>query len=268
MVIVEATGVTRFGHELGGDNLRPLVDVIHSEGAAAAIQLFADLPREVSGPDELSADEIRVVIEAFGNAAKICAAAGFDAVEVHGAHGFLLNKFFMPDQNHRTDAYGGSTEDRCRLGVEIVRRIHTDVADSLLILYRHTPEGEAYSIADSLDLAGRLEKAGLNVFHVSPARKESAADLARPFKECLNIAVIAVGGMEEPEAAVQALREERCDLVAIGKQMIADAQWPNKVREDRQEEVLECTQCGLCFTDLSEHRPVKCVLWDSTDARE
>ena len=166
----------------------------------------------------------------------------------------------MPDQNHREDGYSGSLENRGRLAVEIVEAMRGRVGDSILILYRHTPRGKAYSLQDSLGLAGRLVEAGLDVLDVSPAKAEQTADLAAPFKEGLEVPVIAVGGMERPDDAADALRSGRCDLVAVGRQLICDPGWPNKVRDERFGEIVECTKCKVCFDLLRAKQPVECAI--------
>lgn len=261
MIIVEATGVPGFGDDLTAETLRPLVDVLHSRGAAA-IQLFPiDFGAEVT-PDELSGQQIDAIVDRYGRAVQVCREAGFDGVEPHGAHGYLLNQFFMPDVNHRSDAYGGSLENRCRLAERIVERVCEAAGDGMLVLYRHTPAGEAYTMADSIELARRLVAAGVDVLDISPARGDSAADLAAPFKAAFEVPVIAVGGMQDPDEATRALRAGRCDLIAVGRQSIADAQWLNKVREGRLSEVVACNKCGVgCFEKLSEGETVECVQW-------
>ena len=156
LVIVEATGVPHFGAELTVENLRPLTDAIHAEGAAAAIQLFPVPFGQKVDLNELTLAQIEGIIEQYGRAAAVCREAGFDGVEPHGAHGYMLNQMFMPDVNQRTDAFGGSLENRMRLAVEIVRRMRQHGGEELLILYRHSPEGKQYTIEDSLCLAERL----------------------------------------------------------------------------------------------------------------
>jgi NADPH2 dehydrogenase len=262
LVIVEATGIPHFGNELTAKTLRPLVDAVHQEGAAIAIQLFPIVFGTTADPNALSAEQLKSIVAGYGNAAAICREAGFDAVEPHGAHGYLLNQFFMPDRNHRTDDYGGSFENRCRLGVEIVERIRRVGGDSLLIFYRHTPTGPAYTLEESVAFAEDLAAVGLDVIDVSPSRKDFVADLAAAFKAALRIPVIAVNGMNRPDAAAEALREDRCDLVAIGRGLIADATWPIKVSEERYDEILECRDCNAgCFGNLKRGKPVKCVQW-------
>ncbi|HUT61089.1 MAG TPA: NADH:flavin oxidoreductase [Phycisphaerae bacterium] len=262
MVIVEATNIDDFGRELTPETLRPLVDVIQQAGAAAFVQLFPGPLGRGRRPDDLTVGEIEAIIDAYGAAASFCRQAGFDGVEPHGAHSYLLHDFFKPDQNHRTDNYGGSLDNRCRMGVQIVRRMRQAAGADFLLGYRHTPTGAEYGIEESLVFAERLIEAGMDVLDVSPARKESAADLAEPFKKRLPVPVIAVGGMEEPDEAEAALREGRCDLVAVGRQMIADARWPAKVRQGRLDDIRKCTKCNKgCHGNLSKRLPVACVLW-------
>ena len=262
LVIVEATSVLLFGKELTPETLQPLVEAIHSQGAVAAIQLLPAYFRNKITPDELTAEQIDSIVDQYVQAAAICREAGFDGVEPHGAHNYLFNLFFMPDVNHRSDEYGGSLDNRCRLATRTVEQIRQAVGEGLLILYRHTPTGEAYSMEESLVLAERLVAAGVDVLDISPTKGSCAAELAAPFKEKFDVPVIAVGGMEDPDAACEALREGRCDLVAVGRQLIADAQWPSKVREGKLSEILHCDQCNEgCYAHLREEKPVACVKW-------
>lgn len=262
LVIVEATGVPPFGKDLTAETLRPLVSAIHEEGAAAGIQLFPILFGSEASPNSLRSDELDHIVDQYARAATMCWTAGFDAVEPHGAHGYLINQFFMPDKNQRTDEYGGTLENRARFGLKIVERIQREVGDDLLIFYRHTPVGEAYGLNESVAFAEWLIAAGVDVLDISPALENKPADLAAPFKEATDVPVIAVAGMQDPEAASEAIREGRCDLVAVGRQLLADAEWPNKVRKGRRDDIIECTQCNACFKDLEKWQPVGCSQWD------
>lgn len=260
LVIVEATGVPLFGDTLSVQKLARLAEAIHGQGALAAVQLFplAHL-KEPAAPDSLSAADIILILEQFAHAAKICRDAGFDGVEPHGAHGFLINQFFMPGKNHRTDGYGGSPDARGRFAVEICRSIKQAVSDDLLLLYRHTPTGDDYSIDDSLAFAHSLADAGIDILDVSPARGRVAAELAAPFKKTLPVPVIAVGGMEDPDAASEALAERRCDMAALGRALIADPLWPEKVRDERIDEIFQCVKCNGCFEYLHAGEQVSCA---------
>ena len=262
LVILEGTGIFRFETgKLTAANLKPLAETIHREGAAAVVQLFP-LPSEwPAEPAKLSHAQIEQMIRASGVAAEVCREAGFDGVEPHGAHGFVLNRFFMPDQNGRTDEFGGSFENRCRLGTEIVRAIRRRAGSGLLVFFRHTPVGSAYTLKESLAFCKALVAAGVNVLDISPARKEKVADLAAPFK-ALGVPVIAVNGMDDPDAACEALRAGRCDLVGIGRQLIADAEWPRKVRDGRLADIVACLKCDEgCYGRIQKGEPVECAVW-------
>ena len=249
LVIVEATGVPGFGQELTVETLTPLVEAIHAEGAAAAIQLFPIRFGTEADPNNLSVGKVDVIVELYGRAARICKEAGFDGVEPHGAHGYLINQFFKPHNNQRTDEYGGSLENRCRFGLQIVERIKAEIGDDLLIFYRHTPVGEAYSMDDSLVMAKSLIAAGVDVLDISPAMGEVTAELAAPFKT-FGVPVIAVGGMDDPVAANEALAAGRCDLVAVGRQLLAGADWPNQLAAGTPEAATQCVKCNKCFEYL------------------
>ncbi len=266
LVIVEATGVDGFGKRLTAASLKPLVDVVHDAGALIAIQLFP-IPfgcREgrFSEPNALSPADIKEVLDGYETAARVCAEAGFDGVEPHGAHGFLLNQFFSPERNQRPDEYGGSLSNRMRLGLEIVQTVRRTMPDDRLVLYRHTPVWEGYGMEESLQFAAKLVEAGVDVLDISPASDDAPADRAEAFR-CLGVPVIAVNDMDVVERALDALNEERADLIAVARGLIADPQWPNKVRDGRLDEITTCIKCdAMCFGNLDKGIPIACVQWD------
>lgn len=260
MVIVEATRVTRFGRELTVENLRPLVVAIHEAGSLAAIQLFAATPEGAREPAELSMRAIDDLVDAFRRAAEICAEAGFDGIEPHGAHGYLLNRFFSPLQNQRTDEYGGSLENRARLALRIVQAINPICGPDMFLLYRHTPVGQGYGLQDSIRLAAALVNAGVDILDISPASAVAPADLAEPFTR-LSVPVMAVNEMDRLDRALEALRERRANLIAVGRGLIADPDWPLKVRYGRFEDILPCVHCDDCHADLRQGRLVRCSQW-------
>jgi len=264
LVIVEATGVTGFGAAYTAENLRPLVDEIHAGGALAAIQLFPGTfgQNKARPPADLTLQEIDGLVEQYRIAAEICGQAGFDGVEPHGAHGFLLNRFFSPTQNQRTDLYGGDLAGRARLGLRIVETIRPIASEGgMLLLYRHTPVGPGYDIAESLFLAQALVDAGVDILDISPASHAAPGDRAAPFMQ-LGVPVIAVNELDRVERAIEALREERATLVAVGRGLIADPDWPQKVRDGRLGEIVTCMRCDDCHTDLDNRVPVRCSEWD------
>jgi 2,4-dienoyl-CoA reductase-like NADH-dependent reductase (Old Yellow Enzyme family) len=267
-VIVEATSVRRFGTELTVESLRRLAEAIHWHGAAAAIQLFPVGFGQKVAPADLSPAEIDLMIEQYRRAAKLCRDAEFDAVEPHGAHGYVLNQFFSPRQNKRTDEYGGGEPNRMRLALEIVRAIREAVGSDLRIFYRHTPRGAGYQPEDSIPFAQALVKAGVDVLDLSPSSDKQPGDIAGLFKPHVSVPIITVGDMACDGRGVEALRKGRADLIAIGRQLIADPHWPNKVRQGRFDEIIHCAKCNeLCFGNLPKGEPIACAQWDEGGAR-
>ena len=263
LVIVESTPIVRFGAQLTVRGLRPLVDAVHAEGAAIAIQLFPVERGSQLRPQDPSLDHISRILEGYASAATLCEEAGFDGVEPHGAHGFLLNQFFSPLRNERSDRYGGTPENRRRLGREIVQTIRRTAGDSLLILYRHTPrEKDSYTVDDSVAFGRCLIEDGVDVLDISPASDPETGGLSAPFKQALDCPVIAVNDMDDPDRALEALQMERADLIAIGRGLIADAEWPHKVMERRFGDIVVCTKCDkACYGNLARGVPVGCIEW-------
>ncbi|MFC1718863.1 hypothetical protein ACFL6S_34745 [Candidatus Poribacteria bacterium] len=262
LVIVEATSVLKFHSDYNAENLVPLVEAIHQGGALAAIQLFPGVLGQTVSPTQMTGQEIQQLIANYQAAAQVCADAGFDGIEPHGAHGYLLNKFFSPSQNQRTGDYGGDLAGRMCLALSIMETILPIARQAdMLVLYRHTPVGPGYGIEESLTLAEELVKAGLDVLDISPASDSAPGDRAAPFMK-FGLPVIAVNELDDLERSLEALREKRSDLVAVGRGLIADANWANKVREGRLDEIVTCIRCNECFDDLRQGKAVGCSQWD------
>ncbi len=262
LVIVEATPVNLFGEDLDAENLRKLVETIHEGGALAAVQLFPVAWGRRSAPVELEADEISEIVGGYEAAARVCATAGFDGIEPHGAHGFVLGQFFSPADNARTDKFGGPIENRMRVGIEVVRACRRGLGSDHLLLYRHTPVKEgSYSLEESLTFARRLVEEGVDILDISPSSDKAPADLAQPFRQ-FGVPVIGVNMMDEVERAIEALVERRADLIAVGRGLIADPLWPKKVQERRFDDIVSCVRCDeKCHGNLRDGLPIECSQW-------
>ncbi len=193
-------------------------------------------------PEELTADEIAQIVGWFGEAAKRAIAAGFDAAEIHGAHGYLLNQFLSPLTNVRTDEYGGSPENRMRLPLEVVRAVREAVGPDYPLLYRlgawdGTKGG--LMIDDAARVARALVEAGVDVVDVSGGMCGSRPDflqgvqgyfvpLAARIRKEAGVPVICAGGITEPEFANRLVKYDRVDLVGVGRAMLADPGWARK----------------------------------------
>ncbi|MGI6368743.1 MAG: hypothetical protein ACOX2L_10400 [Anaerolineae bacterium] len=260
LVIVEATSVSGFTTRHTLESLSLLAGAIHAGGAMAALQLFPGTRGQRLAPADLSREDIDGLLADYAAAARLCASAGFDGVEIHGAHGYLLNQFFSPVQNARSDAFGGTLAGRMLLGTRIVREVRGALPAERLLLYRHTPAGPSYGIEESLQLAETLVDAGVDILDLSPSSLRLPGDAAAPFRS-VGVPVITVNGLDEVARATEALREGRADLVAIGRGLIADSDWPNKVRAGQDATLVRCIQCDMCHEDLAQGRVVRCSQW-------
>ncbi|MFX0169522.1 MAG: NADH:flavin oxidoreductase [Candidatus Hodarchaeota archaeon] len=223
-------------------NTRLVIQINHA-GAKAAEDLGIDrvAPSPTDDVRELSIEETKMLPYIFSRATERAVNAGFDGIEVHGAHGFLLNQFFSPLTNHRTDEYGGNLQNRMRLPLEVVREVRKHLGTRLL-LYRIGSvdlEMMGTQLADSLKFAKALERAGVDILHVSGGICGSAPTSlkdqegffipqAEAIKGAVNIPVIGVGGVKTPQFANQVVRDGKVDLVAVGRALRKDALWAIK----------------------------------------
>jgi 2,4-dienoyl-CoA reductase-like NADH-dependent reductase (Old Yellow Enzyme family) len=263
--------------------LSQLVKAVHDEGAKIAIQLWhgndlngQPVAPSVQGPCRpITREEIRTVADKFATAASHCQEIGFDGAEVHGAHGYFIHQFFSPLTNQRTDEYGGPAEKRMRLALELIAAMRRAVGERFLLLYRHSAvDGEpgGTTLEDSVLLAKALENHGLDVIDVSAGRGQkdnlsipeasspegTHADLAGRIKAAVSIPVIAVGRIQTKAVADKILEEEKADLIALGRQLLADPFWPKKLQEGREGEVVLCTYCNSCTMEMRAGRPIAC----------
>lgn len=264
--------------------LRKLADAVHRHGAKISVQLFhggrqtmpalnggyeAEAPSRVKcawSDDytrELSKDEIHELVLLHGQAARRAKEAGFDCIDVHGAHGYLINQFLSQYINKRTDEYGGCLENRMRFLREVVREVRAQVGEDMAINFRvcgiegteggTTPE-EACAIAKA------MVSEGINAVNVSAGNYEALhlmippaampygwnLERARMVREAVDgaIPVIAAGRIKTVDVAEKALAEGCADFVAMGRALIADPDLPNKIREGRRDAIRPCIGCN------------------------
>lgn len=269
LIIVEHTYVAPSGRLAPGqlglyeDSLIPrlsrLVEAVHREGAKIALQLThagsrttretigeqpvgpSDIPapNDKEAPRPLSIPEIGGLVAAFGKAARRAVEAGFDAVEIHGAHGFLLCQFLSPYTNHRNDEYGGSPEGRLRFPLEAIKEVKRNCAKNMPLFYRFGADDMldgGLTRAEAKLVAPRLEQAGVDVIDVSGGLGGSQharfseqgyfVPLAQGIKEVVKVPVIGVGNITQPEYADAIVREGKVDLVAIGRLLLSNPDFP------------------------------------------
>jgi 2,4-dienoyl-CoA reductase-like NADH-dependent reductase (Old Yellow Enzyme family)/thioredoxin reductase len=262
--------------------LSRLTAAIHAEGGKIALQLHhagretfeaaaggkpeapSPIPSAVLGQpcEEMSLERITVVIDAFARAAGRARKAGFDAVEIHGAHGYLLNQFLSPFSNQRTDEYGGSEENRSRFVLAIIAAVRKEVGRDFPVIIRISADElirGGYDLAFMQRLAPRLVAAGVDAIHcsvgvystpgnLSIASMDTAAGFnlfrARAVKEAANVPVIGVGRINDPELAEKALAAGDADLISFGRQHLTDPDFIAKAAAGNFEEIRRCVACN------------------------
>lgn len=243
------------------EGLRKLADIIHQNGSKAIMQLnhagsaaekevigtmpvgpsAVINPRKGNIPRELTNKEIDDIIQAFHDAARRTKEAGFDGVEIHSAHGYLLNQFFSPLTNKRQDEYGGSIHNRIRIHLKVIEAVRKAVGDDFPILLRlgasdYMEDGS--TIEDSQIAAKEFEKAGIDILDISggfcgyviPGCSEQGyfAQLSESAKKVISIPVILTGGITEAKAAEQLLADRKADLIGVGRAIFKDSTWAQR----------------------------------------
>jgi 2,4-dienoyl-CoA reductase-like NADH-dependent reductase (Old Yellow Enzyme family) len=246
------------------EGLKGLADIIHGNGSKAVMQInhagsatsneitgrepvgpsAIPNPRRGNVPHELSIDEIKDIVNAFRDAAIRVKEAGFDGVEIHSAHGYLLNQFFSPLSNKRTDEYGGDVLKRIRIHHEVIKAVRDAVGEDFPILLRlgasDYMDGGS-TIEDSKRAVKEFEKAGVNIIDISGgfcgytvpglAGQGYFAQLTQAIKQVVNIPVILTGGITEVHAAEELLVEVKADLIGVGRAILKDSNWAKKAVE-------------------------------------
>ena len=221
---------------------------------------------------------IAELVACFGDAARRCQAAGFDFIELHAAHGYLINQFLAPNSNIRTDEYGGSFENRIRFLFEIIEDIQAKTKNKLPIGIRINGNDyikNGWELAEAVRLAPLLEKAGVVYLHVSGGVYGSTeltipsmytphgcfVHLAEAVKQEVCIPVITVGRIKHPDHADRIIQQGRADMVALGRSLLADPDYPRKAQNGQAAQIRPCVGCCLgCIHAVLAKEPGGCVV--------
>jgi 2,4-dienoyl-CoA reductase-like NADH-dependent reductase (Old Yellow Enzyme family) len=282
--------------------LTRLVDEIHRGGAKASIQLghggghtridicgetpiapsaiphpVYETTLETIIPAEMTKPRIDAAVAAHVAAALRAQKAGFDCVEIHAAHGYLISQFHAPFENRRTDQYGGSLDNRARFGLDVLRAVKAAVP-AMGVIYRLSvedffPGGLPWS--EGRRIAIWAAEAGADALHVTAGHYRSlpSAQIVLPpmsmpdapflefaagVKQVVRVPVIAVGRLGDPKTASAAVTTGQADFIALGRTLIADPQWVEKLR--RQEPIRRCLACNTCINEMRGGAGIGCVV--------
>ena len=275
-----------------------LASVIKENGAIAMIQFMhagsqtsqlflGDQPVSPSGvknsffnmenPRALENEEIKKLVKIYGDAAVRAKKAGFDGVEIHAAHGYLISQFLSPKHNKRNDEYGGSLENRMRILTEVYDEIRSRVGDDMIIGMRINGsdyvEG-GFDIEEAKIVSKKMEDKGIDIINVSASTDETPNHLMIPYmtsprgihtnlsveikKVIKKVPVIGVGRINDPQVAEQILQENKADLVALGRQSICDPFFVKKVEEGKTKDIMKCIACNTCINNLALQKEIEC----------
>lgn len=241
---------------------------------------------------EITVDEIRTIIECFGNAAELLSLTGIDGIELHGHEGYLFDQFKTSLWNKRTDAYGGSLENRLRFSLEVMEEIKNRLGRDFPVEYRYglkhyakgidksAVPGEEFEEAgrdtdEGIEIARIMEKAGMDALHVDAGCYDSwywahppnffeqgcLTDLFAKVKQAVNIPIIGVGRLDDPEIVNREIGEGRIDMAAIGRGLLSDPHWTAKVRQGKVDHIRPCVGChDGCLGRIFEGKPLSCSL--------
>lgn len=278
-----------------------LADVIKDNGAVAGIQIehcgrqkfLGTKPMKSASaipwpkiydtygtvPDAMTIEEIETLVEDFGNAAQRAVMAGFELIEIHGAHGYLITNFLSPHTNKRNDLYGGSLENRMRILVQIVNNIRSKIGCDFPLTVRlsgtdYEPDG--LTIEDTIEICRKMESIGIDAIHVSGGDHHMMIHQVTPMslpvcyntwaaeriKKEVNIPVIASGSITLPEYAEDIIASGKGDFVGLGRPLWADQYWAKKAESGHPEDIRPCIRCneGCLERTFFNYKTVTCAV--------
>jgi 2,4-dienoyl-CoA reductase-like NADH-dependent reductase (Old Yellow Enzyme family)/thioredoxin reductase len=276
------------------EGYRKLTDAVHQYGTKILLQLqhagrssvTAEVPVAPSPipcpmvgkvPRELSRTDLEMLIRQFGDATGRAKEAGFDGVEVHLAHGYLLNEFLSPLSNQRTDEFGGSFENRLRFPLQVIHKVKEVAGGDLTVTCRISGsefmEG-GLTLDDMKAISQEVVQAGIEAVSVSGGTYGSVEWIIQPpsiergcffsmaeeIKKTVSVP-ITVAGRIDPEKALEAIQEGKADLVAVGRGLVADAEWANKLKQGKRENIIPCISCNQgCIERVFAGNHITCLL--------
>ncbi len=282
---------------------RQLVDLAHENGTPIAMQVVhcgRQTKAETIGtqpiapsavedtywnvaPREMTEEDIERVINDFSEAGRRVRESGFDAVQIHGAHGYLVNEFLCPYTNRRQDRWGGSLDNRMRFLREIVQRMRDAVGEDYPILIKMNAQDgmeDGIRLQEGIVMAEMMADMGIDGIEVSRGISEDGGTevfgdgaaggvpeqaynrgAAKEIKERVDVPVFVVGGITDPVVMQDMVEKGDADYISMSRALIADPEFPNQIRAGSRA-VSRCTRCDLCLDDFSMDNPLHCYDWE------
>lgn len=226
---------------------------------------------------ELTVEMIDDIVAAYGHVAGLAKRAGFEMLMIHGGHGWLINQFLSPLFNRRTDAYGGSLENRCRFAIRVLQAVRAAVGPGFPIEFRMSgsefvPEG--YGLDEGIRIA-QLVEPYVDLLHVSAGTYQRTFGITHPsmftehgrnvflaaeIKKHVHVPVATIGGLNDPAQMEAILAEGKADVIYMGRALLADPFLPNKVMANRTEDIVRCLRCFTCMAERAATATRRCTV--------
>ena len=307
MIIMEASAVSpegivsphqaRIYDDRFVEGLAKIAKAVKAEGSVPAVQLHHGgrqtsikvIKQKPVAPSPLPCPTIRgdvepltiggiqKIVKNFGDAAERAVEAGFELIEMHGAHGYLINQFLSRYSNIRDDKYGGDIVGRTRFACEILREIRNLVGEGFPLSFKISAQEfveDGLTVDESIEILKILVDAGMDIVQVSAGNdatpewicqpmfmdKACLADSAEKVKKALDIPVMTVGRINDPLIADEIIKNGKADLVCIGRGLLADPEMPKKAREGRLDDIRVCIACNTCMESIFRRGRVECLV--------
>ncbi len=261
----------------------PSVELSHGGRFAALGQISvkygpsAGLEADGSAVRELTPEQIREIVSSYGRAAGLAKRAGFEMVMIHGGHSWLINQFFSPCYNHRSDAYGGKLENRCRFAIEVLESVRDAVGPGFPIEFRmsgvESLDG-GYGLDTAVEIAEIIEP-HIDLLHVSAGSHFNGFDVTHPsmfaphgvnvylaseIKKHVAVPVATVGALGDPARMEEIIASGQADVISMARALLADPYLPWKVIGNHEEEIIHCMRCYTCMAERGKSKTRRCAL--------
>ena len=225
----------------------------------------------------LTKDMIKEIVAAYGHVAGLARRAGFEMLMIHGGHGWLINQFLSPMFNHRTDEYGGSLENRCRLAIEVLQSVREAVGPFFPIEFRMSGDEfveEGYHLDEGIRIAQMIEPY-CDIIHVSAGTYQKTFGITHPsmftehgrnvylaaeIRKHVSKPVATIGGLNDPAQLEEIISSGKADIVYMGRALLADPFLPRKVEENRPEDIVKCLRCFTCMAERASTSTRRCTV--------